>query len=649
MLLRTWLCIGLCLVMKTLVAQTWTPGDTIPLGASNGVDNDIALTYDANTGTVIAAWGDISSNRAAFYSIWDGISWTTAATIPLGTSTGVHDNIGLTYDANTKTIVAAWRNRTTTAAYYAIYNGISWTTAATIPLGGSTGVFNNVALTYDANTGNVVAAWGDAAPAGTPFYSIYNGTSWTPAAIIPPGASNGANVDVALTYDANTSNVVAAWADINNEDPFYSIYNGTSWTPAAAIPAGASSGVFDNISLTYDANTGNVVAAWADIVSHAAYYSIYNGDPWTTAATIPLGASGGVLDNIGLTYDENAGLVVAAWGDVTNREAYYSLYNGSWTMAATIPLGTSNGVFDDVALTYDANTSTVVGAWGDFITHAAFYSIFSAPAALVPPAINKTFNPMTINPNGTSTLTISFTNTNSSAITLNSDFTDSLPAGLTIVGTPTASAGCPGTFSFTSTSLTLTAPGTFAAGATCNITATVQASASGFVQNSTSTLVTSAGTSSAASATLAVGVTSTVSVSKQFSPAIIRVGQSSTMTITLFNSNPTTPATLTANFVDTLPAGVTVANPTLASTTCGGNVQAVPGSNTVTLQTSVANPAVIPTNGSCTITVNVTASLPGNFNNVIPAGSLQTSNGANVVNTSMILFVLPPCDTKRLP
>src|SRR6185437_4324140 len=82
------------------------------------------------------------------------------------------------------------------------------------------------------------------------------------------------------------------------------------------------------ITLTYDANTGTVVAAWGDLISFAAYYSIYNGTSWTTAATIPLGASSGVFGNLALTYDANTGTVVAAWDNISTAAAYYSIYNG---------------------------------------------------------------------------------------------------------------------------------------------------------------------------------------------------------------------------------------------------------------------------------------------------------------------------------
>jgi len=125
-------------------------------------------------------------------------------------------------------------------------------------------------------------------------------------------------------------------------------------------------------------------------------------------------------------------------------------------------------------------------------------------------------------------------------------------------------------------------------------------------------------------------------LSKTFSPAVISPSGLSTLTITLLNENNTA-ATLSTNFVDTLPAGVTVASNPNASTTCGGGITVVAPAN----GNSVTLPAgrSVPANGSCTISVNVTATLVGTYVNTLAVGSLQTSNGNNLAPASATLLV----------
>ncbi|MEO7433746.1 MAG: hypothetical protein ABIR62_17405, partial [Dokdonella sp.] len=125
-------------------------------------------------------------------------------------------------------------------------------------------------------------------------------------------------------------------------------------------------------------------------------------------------------------------------------------------------------------------------------------------------------------------------------------------------------------------------------------------------------------------------------VLKSFSPASVNTGADSTLTITL--ANPTTgAATLTADLVDTLPAGL-VATAATATTTCTGGTGATNTSAAVTL----AAGAVIPANGTCTITATVNSAASGSYVNTIAAGALQTSIGNNDTAASATLTVTGP-------
>ena len=126
-------------------------------------------------------------------------------------------------------------------------------------------------------------------------------------------------------------------------------------------------------------------------------------------------------------------------------------------------------------------------------------------------------------------------------------------------------------------------------------------------------------------------------LAKAFNPTTINAGGVSTLTVTLANPNPGV-ATLTAALVDTLPAGVVIAPAPNGTTTCGGGttVTAAAGGNTVSLPAG----RTIPANGSCTMSVNVTAALVGRYINVLQAGALQTSNGNNPQPAVAILTVL---------
>jgi len=132
-------------------------------------------------------------------------------------------------------------------------------------------------------------------------------------------------------------------------------------------------------------------------------------------------------------------------------------------------------------------------------------------------------------------------------------------------------------------------------------------------------------------------------ITKAFSPTSILAGGTSQLTITVNNPNAAT-ASLIAVFTDTLPAGVVVAPTPGVATTCGGSASATAGGTTVSLASGSTLAA-----GSCTITVNVTASASGSYLNTIPVGALQTSAGNNAAPANATLSVTCPVITLAPP
>ncbi len=119
-------------------------------------------------------------------------------------------------------------------------------------------------------------------------------------------------------------------------------------------------------------------------------------------------------------------------------------------------------------------------------------------------------------------------------------------------------------------------------------------------------------------------------LAKAFSPATIEVSGISTLTITLSNAD-TNAAVLIAPLTDALPSGTSIAG--AATTDCGGTVTT--GVSSVTL-----TGGSIAAGGYCTIVVDVTSCDEGSYVNVLAAGALFTSNGANALPAEATLTVV---------
>jgi uncharacterized repeat protein (TIGR01451 family) len=351
--------------------------------------------------------------------------------------------------------------------------------------------------------------------------------------------------------------------------------------------------------------------------------------------------------------------------------------NVFWQVGSSATLGTTTSfvgsilALTSITLNTGANVSGRVLARNGAVTLDS-NSVAAAvcgvpPVTPIPPTLSKSFSPATIDAGGVSTLSITLSNANATAAILPGNFVDTLPSGMVIAATPNAATTC-GNSSLKadaggSTVILSTVfppsrltPAFIPANGSCTITVSVTAPNAGTFINSlpAGALDTSNGSNAApAVATLTVNtvvVTPPVVVpptlGKAFSPATIVAGGVSTLTITLSNAN-STPASLTAQFIDFLPSGMLLIGSSVSST-CIESLPAIAAGIVRSPAWFVIGPAAvglmegaIPANGSCTVTANVTAPVAGSYFNSLPAGALQTSNGNNVAPAVATLTVGP--------
>jgi uncharacterized repeat protein (TIGR01451 family) len=345
--------------------------------------------------------------------------------------------------------------------------------------------------------------------------------------------------------------------------------------------------------------------------------------------------------------------------------------NVFWQVGSSAVLGTTTSfvgsilALTSIALDTGANVSGRVLARNGAVTLDSNTVSAAAcglpPVTPIPPTLSKAFSPATIDAGGVSVLTITLSNANGTAASLTTPLIDTLPSGVVIAATPNAGTTCGGTPTADAGGSTVTLTGgSIPANGSCAVTAHVTAPAAGSYINSLAAgaLQTSNGNNAAAAvATLAVNTPVVVppavvapTLGKSFSPASINVGGVSTLTITLSNAN-STPARLTAQFIDTLPSGLLVIASSVSSN-CIDESLAAPSAGSVRSEALsspewfVIGPSVvglmqgaIPANGSCTLTAQVTAPVAGSFTNSLPAGALQTDKGKNATPAVATLTV----------
>jgi uncharacterized repeat protein (TIGR01451 family) len=294
--------------------------------------------------------------------------------------------------------------------------------------------------------------------------------------------------------------------------------------------------------------------------------------------------------------------------------------NGSCTV--TVPVRAVSSVLN----TIPAGGLTVSG--GASNANPASAALNMTP----PPSAAKAFSPSVIPVGGASRLTITLTNANSSAAT-GVAFTDSYPASLANAASPGVVNSCGGTVTATAGSGSLAlSGGTIPANSSCSVSVNITGSTVGTHTNHTGP-VASGNMGSGVDATADLIVMSPPGFAKSFSPNKILVGGTSTLTVSLSNTNP---ADITGvDFTDPYPAGLVNAPTPSASTNCGGTVTAAAGDNRLVL-----TGGTIPANGSCMVSVQVTAAAIGAYSNPSAPFSVTTTNAGSTQSVAATLSVL---------
>jgi uncharacterized repeat protein (TIGR01451 family) len=344
-----------------------------------------------------------------------------------------------------------------------------------------------------------------------------------------------------------------------------------------------------------------------------------------------------------------AGIVVATPNGLTNTcggTASATAGSGSISLTAGTIAASSNctitvNVTGIISGSYTNTTGAVSSTnGGTGLTASANLTVAA------PPTIVKSFSPASIPVSTSSTLTFIITNPNTTVPLTGVAFTDALPAGVFVSAAPVGTCGT-GTVAAPIESGTITlAGGTLAAppapGSSCTFSVSVFAISAGAKINAVTVTSNEGGPGNTSNATLTVVAPPTFT--KAFAPATVAVNGSSTLSFII--TNPNASALSGIAFTDTLPAGVVVSATPAITGGCGsGTVTAAAGSGTISLSGGTLTASPLP-GSTCTFSVSITATTPGNKNNTAgPITSTEGGTGARS-NTALLTVVAPPSIAK---
>ncbi len=414
---------------------------------------------------------------------------------------------------------------------------------------------------------------------------------------------------------------------------------------------GTTDGVFSN-SVTIDstdAGNGNTASASLTVINPPTIVKAFG------ASTIPLNGTtsltftvtspdaNSTLNGISFTDNLPAGLVVATPSNL----------NSTCSGTATAVAGSSSTSLSGTSLAPGASctvslniTGTTPGVKNNSVqvtsTNGGTGNTSNASITVVaPPVIIKAFGAASVPLNGSTSLSFTIQNNNTTVSLSGVSFSDTLPAGL-VISTPNGLTGSCGGGTITATQGTnvISLSGSSLAQSTsCTFSVNVTGTSAGQKNNTTGAVTsTEGGTGGTASASL--NVVAPPSIAKAFNPTTIPLNGTSALTFTVTNPAANTVAETGVAFGDTLPVGLVVSTPNGLTNTCGGTATAVAGSTSISL-----TGGTIAVNTSCTVVVNVTGTASGQYTNT--SGAVSSTNGGTGNTASANLTVAtPPSITK---
>ncbi len=620
--------------------------DTYPAGFVNAMMPNPTITCSSgSSGSIAAGTGVAGGNTIGISSgsIALGGSCTITVTVT-GTANGNHLNAITAVNYNGGSAILSNTTATLSVgkpgiakAFGAAQVVANVPTTMTITLNNPLGVpLTNVAFTDSFPMGLQIAP--------TPGLTNTCGGTVSPGAMAGNTALNLASGGIAAFGTCViTVNVIGTTGGIklNTTSGVSSLETGTAGAPASAtvdvIANPVATKTFSPPSVAQ-----NGLSTLTIVVTNPNAALTMTGVAFTD--TYPAGAPAGAMQNaspanttINCTAGSSATLVGGvALGNTLGISAATLAPNGNCTLSVSVRSTNLPAPTNTFANSTGAITTTNAGTGAAAVANLVVTTV-------APPTIAKSFSPVNIQENGTSTLTITLTNPSATATINGIIFNDAYPSNITNASAPTFM--CTGVGS----TLTLTgvmggtnvgsSTGVLGPSGVCTVTVSVTSSVSASYFNSTGTVQTSNAGVQLTAATATLNVLTPPELVKSFTNAVISTGATTTMRFTI--NNPNTVGITGVAVSDTLPAGLTAVNGTTANLCGTGSSLVIAGmspSQTVTLTGGIIAAA-----SNCIINTTVTGATAGIKNNTTGPVSATGPTALTGVasNTASVLVGLP--------
>ena len=312
----------------------------------------ITLSFDPGSAKAMLVMEDDMGNIWA--EEWSGSSWSSAMLVYNGGNTTQRTffcrSFSLSYETaktsgvNRAVLVYADKRSSIHIPYYSIWNGSSWSAGSAIYTSPLTGqpYFIKTTPCPKANSQNIGLIWQDSNR--DVFGEGWNGTSWTNMGYSSTWSTNVVNVNgrsVGIAAEQSSGDIIFVYAEKSGQwELFYKVWNGTTLTSESAIGATWKDSV-RWIDLTAVPGTDQILLAYVtDNTANTLWTNTWSGTAWGASST----NQGTVYAGYALQYfdtacsgDAAATLVYSSGANTLLRRSWAG--GTTWSAATTMASG----------------------------------------------------------------------------------------------------------------------------------------------------------------------------------------------------------------------------------------------------------------------------------------------------------------------
>ena len=319
---------------------SWT---ALPLSMGTVSENywyGAEVAYEQLSGDAVVVWNDNSQavGDKLRFAVWDGSTWSAPQSI--GSYAGTEpQNLRLAFDPGSDTLALVVSD-VAADDHVMIWDGSAWGNAVTLDSSGTAESDQSaIAVAFQAQTGDAMVAYGINGSSAV-YYRIWDGASWSAQASVP--AAGGVTGDAAWLSTASdyNSDRIALATMTGAGEVWLNVWDGTAWESSVLAETGSTGTVYPNLSVAFESSTGDALATYGEGTSSIVKYRTWDAvGGWSAELSGPnLGA---VPNSMTLDAGPNGDGIMLSVQDA-NNDLHYVLWNGSSWEADNV-LSTNTG------------------------------------------------------------------------------------------------------------------------------------------------------------------------------------------------------------------------------------------------------------------------------------------------------------------